>query len=94
MVKIGKKAHVRRVQNKYNKLEKAKNSAIKKLIEDLKGKRFTGQFICDICRHTRMTGYLYTTDDAEYEICKFCHDALFNIKPHVKVIYTPMGNKR
>ena len=94
MGKIGRKAHVKKVQQKYKKLEKAKNSSIRKLIEGLKGKSFTGQFVCDMCRHTRMIGYLYTTEDTEYEICKFCHDAIFDIRPHTRVLYTPMGNKR
>jgi len=94
MREIDKKAQVKRVQKKYDKLEKEKILAVKKKIKKLKGTRFTGQFICDMCKHTRMIGYLYTTEDAEYEICKFCRDTIFDVGHHTKLIYTPMGNKR
>ena len=94
MGKLDRKAHVKKVQRVYDKLEKAKNSAIKKIIANLKGKRFTGKFICDMCRHNRMIGYLYATENTEYEICKFCHDSIFDVGHHTKVLYTPMGNKR
>ena len=93
MGKIGRKCRARKSPSSYIRT-KARNSAIKKAIKGLKGKRFTDRFVCDLCRHTQLTGYLYTTEDQEYEICKFCYDALNDIRPHVKVIYTPMGNKR
>lgn len=86
MGKVGKKSRGTRSQSR--------KSSIKKAIKGLEGKRFSDRFICDLCRHTRLTGYLYKTEDREYEICKFCYDDLKDIRPHVKVIYTPMGNKR
>ena len=94
MGKIGRRAHVKEVQRGYNKLEREKRSSIKRTIKKLKGTRFTDQFVCDICKHNRITGYLFITEDSEYEICKFCYDAIFDVRPHTKVLYTPMGNKR
>jgi hypothetical protein len=41
-----------------------------------------------------MTGYFYETEAGEYEICKFCHDGIHGISYPVKILYTPMGNKR
>lgn len=94
MKKISRKARAKLGQDRARRREKGRKSAIKNAIKNLKPKRFSGQFVCDLCRHTRLTGYLYTTEDKDYEICKFCYDDLKNIKPHVKIIYTPMGNKR
>ena len=89
-----RKARAKRVQRKYAKRENVKNSAIVKTISNMKGRFFTGRFKCEMCKHTRMFGYLYTTENAEYEICKFCHDDIFDVGHHSKVLYTPMGNKR
>lgn len=86
--------HIRKVQGEYNSIEKSRRSAIRKEISKLEGKRFSASFVCDMCRHTRTVGYLYETEDAEYEICKFCYDALHDVRPSVKLLYTPMGNKR
>ena len=94
MGKIDKKARAKTIRSIYEKQDKSKRSAIRKTIQNLKGKRFTDTFICDLCKHTRMTGYLYETEEREYEICKFCYDAIHDIRPHTKVLYTPMGNKR
>lgn len=60
----------------------------------MKGKYFSGEFTCDLCRHTRLSGYVYIIESEEYEICKYCNDGIFNKKHFGKVIYTPMGNKR
>ena len=76
-----------------SKESKRKNSLIK-MLSDKKGKYFSGVFTCDLCRHTRLSGYIYTIDSEEYEICKYCNDGIFNKKPFGKLIYTPMGNKR
>lgn len=70
-----------------------KNSLIK-IISGLKGKYFSGEFTCDLCRHTRLSGYVYIIDSEEFEICKYCNDAIFNKKHFGRIIYTPMGNKR
>lgn len=94
MRKIGRKARAKLGQERTRRREKGRKSAIKNAIKDLKPKRFSDQFVCDLCRHMRLTGYLYTTEDKEYEICNFCYNDLKDIRPHVKVIYTPMGNKR
>lgn len=94
MGKLGRKAHVKKVQSKFKKLKNARNSKLKNTIRDLKGEKFTGRFICAICGHTYMTGYFYSIENAEYEICKFCHDSIFDIGHRMKVVYTPMGNKR
>lgn len=94
MGKAGKKAHAKKISSKYNQRERERQSALKKEFRELKGKYFKGIFSCVLCRHTRSVGYVYTLDDKEYEVCKFCNDALFNKKPYVKIVYTPMGNKR
>ena len=94
MGKILKKARQKKAKRAYKSLDGERRSAIRKAIRNLKGKRFTDTFICDLCRHNRMTGYLYETENGEYEICKFCYDAIHDIRPYVKVLYTPMGNKR
>lgn len=94
MGKIGRKALVKTVQRIYNSQDKARCAAIKKSIRDLKGERITYAFTCKLCKHTRMAGYLYETEEGEYEICKFCYDSIHHTSPYVKVVYTPMGNKR
>lgn len=92
--KEARRAHIKKVQSEYNKLANARRSAIRRSILNRKGSHFTGSFICDLCGHTRMTGYFYETENGEYEICKFCHDRIYGITHPVKVLYTPMGNKR
>ena len=84
--KLARKENVRQ--------EKVRYREAAKLFVGQKGRRFAGQFVCDLCRHTRTAGYLFTIDDKEYEVCKFCHDAINDVRPSVKVIYTPMGNGR
>lgn len=92
--KEAKRAHIKNVQSKYNKLANERRSAIFHSIKNRRGSRFTDSFICDFCGHTRMMGYFYKTEDGEYEICKFCYDRIHGISQHVKILYTPMGNKR
>lgn len=92
--KAAKRAHIKKVQSEYNKRANVRRSAIRHSILNQKGTCFSGSFVCDLCNHTRMTGYLYKTESGDYEICKFCHDGIFGISHYVKVIYTPMGNKR
>lgn len=74
--------------------EKQRNTYFSRLLADVKGKRFTGEFVCDLCGHNRAVGYVYALDDREYEICKFCHDTLFPGHHSVRAVYTPMGNGR
>lgn len=92
--KEAKRAHIKKVQSKYNKLANTRRSAIRRSILNKRGSRFSETFICDLCGHTRMTGYFYETESGEYKICKFCHDRIHGISHPINIIYTPMGNKR
>ena len=92
--KMRKKEHVKKVQSQYNKLANTRRGEMRKHILGLKGKMFEWSFTCDLCGHQRLKGYLDKDETEEYEICKFCHDAIFDVRPHTKVLYTPMGNKR
>lgn len=74
--------------------ERERKNSLIKIISSMKGKYFSGEFTCDLCRHTRLSGYVYIIESEEYEICKYCNDGIFNKKHFGKVIYTPMGNKR
>lgn len=88
------KSNKKRIKGIQNKYDNAKRSYILKKIKGIKGQRFTGAFQCPLCGHTRTMGYFYETDIEEYEICKYCYDTLHDVRPHVKVLYTPMGSKR
>lgn len=92
--KEAKRERIKEVQKKYNKLANERRSAIFHAILNRRASRFTNYFICDLCGHNRMIGYLYETDTGEYEICKFCYDKIHGIGKHLKILYTPMGNKR
>jgi len=94
MVVLSRKARERRAKKKNAKKEERKYKAFIPLLKDIKGKRFTGSFTCACCRHQMTGGYVYTTDDNEYEICKYCNDMIFGLRPRPKVVFTPMGNKR
>ena len=92
--KEAKRAHIKKVQSEYNKLAHMRRSAIRRSILNKRGSRFSETFTCDLCGHTRMTGYFYETESGEYKICKFCHDGIHGISHPINIIYTPMGNKR
>lgn len=94
MVKLSKRALRKKANKKTRSQERQRFGRFSSLLNDLKGKRFEASFKCDMCGHTRYVGYEFTVDDDVYEICKFCHDSLFDKRPSVKVIYTPMGNGR
>jgi len=88
------KIRAKQVQQKYKvKANTVRNSLTAK-IRFAKGKHFSGEFCCDLCRNKHVTGYVYNINGKEYEICKFCHDKLFNKTPYTKIIYTPMGNNQ
>ena len=92
--KMRKKEHAKHVQSQYNNLANIRRGEIRKHILSLKGKLFEWTFTCDLCGHQRTKGYLYKDETEEYEICKFCNDALFHKHDYLKIHYTPMGNKR
>lgn len=75
------------IQNQYKK-------ELAKKIFGLKGKHFTGMFTCDLCKVTHTNGYIYTIDNVEYEICKFCNNKIHQKQNFVRIIYTPMGNNQ
>lgn len=63
---------------------------LRRAVSKATGKYFTGEFVCDLCRHTRFIGYVYDIDNVEYEICKFCNNSIHGKHDYVKIIYTPM----
>ena len=89
-----KKKHIKKVQSHYNKLANERKNEIRKHVRGLKGKLMEWVFTCDLCGHKRTRGYLYKDGDKEYEICKFCNDRMLHKNNHVRILYTPMGNKR
>lgn len=92
--KMRKKELVKQVQRKFNKLLSSRRNEIRKRIHGLKGKLFYSSFTCVLCGHNHTKGYLYNDGAEEYKICKYCNDALFKKHDHLKILYTPMGNKR
>lgn len=94
MVVLSRKARERQARKKNAKVSARRYKTFIPVLSDLKGKHFTGLFVCDCCGHEMRSGYVYATEEREYEICKFCNDAIFDKKVYQKVIYTPMGNKR
>lgn len=94
------KKRTRQKPQSFLKVKDSKKSAsaeyqdkLRKLINGGNGKHVSYNFVCDKCKNTHRSGYLFTDGEGnEYVICAYCckkkHD-------HIgKIIYTPMGNKR
>ena len=47
--------------------ERERKNSLIKIISDMKGKYFSSEFTCDLCRHTRLSGYVYNINSEEYE---------------------------
>lgn len=94
MGKLTRKAKLKKVRgnrkSNYNSFQKTLASKILKST----GKHFTGMFRCDLCNVNHTNGYVYTIDNVEYEICKFCNDRIFHKSNYIRIIYTPMGNNQ
>lgn len=84
----------KQVQQKYKKKAKDMRNSLAAKIRDAKGRNFSGNFYCDLCGNKHVMGYIYNIEGKEYEICKFCYNALFDKSPFTKIIYTPMGNNQ
>lgn len=94
MGKLAKRLKTKKTRGRIvSKSEQYKKELAKK-IRGLKGKHFTGMFSCDLCKVTHTNGYLYTLNDVEYEICKFCNDKIHHKQNYIRILSTPMGNKR
>lgn len=92
--KILRRKLEKRAKRDYAKAEKGRLARMREKIINMKGKRFTGLFRCEICGHNHAIGYLYVINEEEHEICKFCNDAIFQKPRRTKIIYTPMGNNQ
>ncbi len=89
-----KKTRRKQAMQKQKGKENAWKKALKAKIRLAKGKRFTGMFLCDLCKVSHTHGYVYNIEGEEYEICKFCYDSIFKIPHYIKILYTPMGNNQ
>ena len=72
---------------------------VRAAIKNTSGKFFTGFYHCNLCRQKRWEGYEYTIGEKTYAICKKCIHPNSNTKKsgrngYMRIIYTPMGNKR
>lgn len=92
--KMRKKELVKKVQSKFNRLLSSRRNEIRKRLFGLNGRLFYNPFTCALCGHNHTKGYVYNDGAEEYEICKFCNDSLFRKHDYIKILYTPMGNKR
>lgn len=74
-----------------NKRENKKGlSLFKQHIKHNKGKSIKGQFKCDICGYTHISGNLYIIGDVHKRVCKFCISGITGKGKGTKLIYTPM----
>lgn len=81
-------------KRKYKNKERERINTLTKNLQKLKGKYFSGLFTCIMCGHTHMTGYFYSDEDKEYELCKYCNDIVFKKKNKPRLVLTPMGNNQ
>lgn len=91
---------IKKLKAKKKSKRKAGKSGINRILLinlcQLKGERFTGLFRCDVCGHTKMSGFFYEFEGKEYEACKDCINSMKDKRENNSIwaINTPMGNKR
>jgi len=94
-----KKSRERLIAKEYDKKKRERLNAIKNKLKQTKGTPIQTNFSCSLCNHSFVNGYAYMIEGEEYIVCKHCNNKIhpLNRTSHqtsVRVIYTPMGNKR
>lgn len=94
-----KKLRERKVGRVYDKKRGERLKALKDKLKQTKGVSVRTAFSCSLCNHSFVNGYAYTVEGDEYIICKNCNNKIHpssrtSQRFSVRVIYTPMGNKR
>ena len=77
------------------KLTPEEKTKLREVVDNKVGVSFSGKFCCALCGRKKRIGYNYIIGSKVYHVCIRCIDPKSCVRrPFVRIIYTPMGNKR